>query len=60
MHADARQTDFCVYLSAILLIGLLLNASLGWWWADLAAAIVMVPVIAKEGIQAIKGDTCFE
>ncbi len=58
MHADARQTDFCVYLSAILLIGLLLNASLGWWWADPAAAIVMVPVIAKEGVQAIKGDTC--
>jgi len=57
MHADARQTDFCMYLSAILLIGLLLNASLGWW-ADLAAAIVMVPVIAKEGMQAIKGDTC--
>jgi len=34
MHADAKQTDFCVYLSAILLIGLLLNATLGWWWAD--------------------------
>ena len=58
MHADARQTDFCVYLSAILLIGLLLNASLGWWWADPAAAIIMVPVIAKEGMQAIKDDTC--
>ena len=58
MHADARQTDFCVYLSAILLIGLLLNASLGWWWADPVAAIVMVPVIAKEGMQAMKGDTC--
>lgn len=58
MHADARQTDFCVYLSVILLVGLLLNASLGWWWADPAAAIVMVPVIAKEGMQAIKDDTC--
>ena len=58
MCADARQTDFCVYLSAILLIGLLLNASLGWWWADPAAAIIMVPVIAKEGVQAMKGDTC--
>ena len=58
MRADARQTDFCVYLSAILLIGLLLNASLGWWWADPVAAIVMVPVIAKEGMQAMKGDTC--
>jgi divalent metal cation (Fe/Co/Zn/Cd) transporter len=58
MHADARQTDFCVYLSAILLIGLLLNVALGWWWADPAAAITMVPVIAKGGAQAIKGDTC--
>ena len=34
MHADAKQTDFCVYLSVILLLGLLLNAALGWWWAD--------------------------
>src|SRR6266550_3790881 len=50
MHADAKQTDFCVYLSAILLVGLLLNAGLGWWWADPIAALVMVPIIAKEGI----------
>jgi len=42
MHADARQTDFCVYLSAILLAGLLLNAGLGWWWADPVAAVTMV------------------
>ena len=33
MKADARQTDFCVYLSAILLVGLVLNATLGWWWS---------------------------
>lgn len=57
MHADARQTDFCVYLSAVLLAGLLLNAALGWWWADPAAAIVMVPIIAKEGLDAVKGRT---
>lgn len=44
MHADARQTDFCVYLSAILLGGLLLNAVLGWWWADPISALIMVPV----------------
>ena len=49
MHADAKQTDFCVYLSAILLLGLVLNAALGWWWADPAAALIMVPLIAKEG-----------
>ena len=58
MHADAKQTDFCVYLSAILLIGLLLNAALGWWWADPAAALIMVPLIAKEGVEAMKGETC--
>jgi divalent metal cation (Fe/Co/Zn/Cd) transporter len=58
MHADAKQTDFCVYLSAILLIGLLLNAALGWWWADPAAALIMVPLIAKEGVGAMKGETC--
>ena len=58
MHADARQTDFCVYLSAILLVGLLLNAGLGWWWADPIAALVMVPIIAKEGIDGMKARTC--
>lgn len=58
MRADARQTDFCVYLSVILLLGLLLNAALGWWWADPAAALIMVPLIAKEGVEAMEGETC--
>jgi divalent metal cation (Fe/Co/Zn/Cd) transporter len=58
MHADAKQTDFCVYLSGILLIGLLLNTGLGWWWADPTAALIMVPLIAKEGMEAMKGETC--
>src|SRR5438309_1740336 len=58
MDADARQTDFCVYLSAILLVGLLLNATLGWWWADPVAALIMTPIIAKEGIEAVKGEGC--
>ncbi|SRR5258708_4206600 len=58
MNADARQTDFCVYLSAILLSGLLLNATLGWWWADPAAALIMVPIIAKEGLDGIRGKGC--
>jgi divalent metal cation (Fe/Co/Zn/Cd) transporter len=58
MHADAKQTDFCVYLSGILLIGLLLNTGFGWWWADPAAALIMVPLIAKEGMEAVKGETC--
>jgi divalent metal cation (Fe/Co/Zn/Cd) transporter len=58
MEADARQTDFCLYLSAILLVGLLLNATLGWWWADPLSALIMVPIIAREGLQAMKGETC--
>lgn len=58
MSADARQTEFCTYLSAILLGGLLLNAAFGLWWADPVAALVMVPIIAKEGIDALRGDPC--
>jgi divalent metal cation (Fe/Co/Zn/Cd) transporter len=59
MKADAKQTDFCVYLSAILLGGLLLNAALGWWWADPLAGLVMTPIIANEGVQAVKGEACY-
>ena len=58
LYADSRQTDICAYLSAILLGGLLLNALFGWWWADSIAAILMVPIIAREGIQVLKGDSC--
>jgi divalent metal cation (Fe/Co/Zn/Cd) transporter len=58
MHADARQTDFCVYLSAFLLSGLLLNAMWGLWWADPVAALAMTPIIAKEGLAGIRGETC--
>jgi divalent metal cation (Fe/Co/Zn/Cd) transporter len=58
MNADARKTDFCVYLSAILLAGLVLNAGLGWWWADPIAALTMVPIIAKEGFDGLKARTC--
>jgi divalent metal cation (Fe/Co/Zn/Cd) transporter len=58
MHADSRQTDFCTYLSAILLGGLLLNAVFGWWWADPIAGLVMVPIIAKEGVDGVRGRAC--
>jgi divalent metal cation (Fe/Co/Zn/Cd) transporter len=58
MAADSKQTELCTYLSAILLGGLLLNALLGWWWADPVAGLVMVPIIAKEGIEALRGETC--
>lgn len=58
LAADARQTDICVYLSAILLLGLGLNAWLGWWWADPVAGLGMVPIIAREGVQALRGRAC--
>jgi divalent metal cation (Fe/Co/Zn/Cd) transporter len=58
MLADSRQTDLCAYLSAILLGGLVLNAIFGWWWADPIAALIMVPIIAREGVEALRGETC--
>jgi divalent metal cation (Fe/Co/Zn/Cd) transporter len=58
LHSDARQADFCAYLSSILLAGLLLNWLLGWWWADATAALVMAPIIAREGVQGLRGETC--
>lgn len=58
LHADSRQTSLCAYLSAILLGGVALNALLGWWWADPVAALVMVPIIAHEGVEALRGERC--
>jgi len=58
MHADAKQTEFCTYLLAILLGGLLLNAFLGLWWADSLAALLMTPIIAKEGFDGLRGKAC--
>jgi divalent metal cation (Fe/Co/Zn/Cd) transporter len=58
LEAEARQTRVCAYLSAILLVGLALNAQLGWWWADPAAALAMVPLIGWEGVEAVRGHTC--
>jgi divalent metal cation (Fe/Co/Zn/Cd) transporter len=60
MHADAKQTEFCTYLSAILLAGLLVNTLFGLWWADPVAALIMVPIIAKEGIEGLQGKACDE
>jgi divalent metal cation (Fe/Co/Zn/Cd) transporter len=56
--ADSMQTLLCTYLSAILLAGLLLNATLGWSWADPIAALVIAAVAVREGIEAWKGEQC--
>ena len=57
--ADAAQTSLCAYLSLIVLVGVLLNVLFGWWWADPVAALAMVPIIAKEGVEGLRGEvTC--
>lgn len=56
--ADSRQTALCACLSAILLGGLVLNAAFGWWWADPAAGLAMVPIVAREGVEALRGRRC--
>jgi divalent metal cation (Fe/Co/Zn/Cd) transporter len=58
MKADSRQTDLCAYLSAILLGGLALNSLFGWWWADPVAALIMVPIITREGFEGLRGEVC--
>ncbi|HEX4933988.1 MAG TPA: cation transporter [Gemmatimonadaceae bacterium] len=55
LNAEARQTEVCMILSAILLGGLALNTLLGWWWADSLAALAMAPLIALEGVRALRG-----
>jgi divalent metal cation (Fe/Co/Zn/Cd) transporter len=56
--ADSKQTLLCTYLSAVLLVGLLLNSLFGWSWADPIAAMVIAAIAVKEGINAWRGDTC--
>jgi divalent metal cation (Fe/Co/Zn/Cd) transporter len=56
--ADSKQTLLCTYLSAVLLAGLVANATLGWWWADPVAALVIAAVAVKEGRAAWRGDAC--
>lgn len=57
LTADATQTSLCAYLSVIALVGVALNTLLGWWWADPVAALGMVPIIVREGIEGLRGET---
>lgn len=57
LTADARQTSLCAYLSVIALAGVGLNTLLGWWWADPVAALLMAPIIVKEGVEGLRGET---
>lgn len=56
--ADSKQTLLCTYLSAVLLVGLLLNSLFGWSWADPIAALIIAVIAVKEGRNAWKGDSC--
>ena len=56
--ADSRQTLICAYLSVAVLLGLVLNSALGWWWADAVAGLVIAAFAVREGIEAWRGDTC--
>jgi divalent metal cation (Fe/Co/Zn/Cd) transporter len=56
--SEASQNMVCAYLSIALLVGLLANALLGWWWADPAAALVIAAVAAREGVASWRGESC--
>ena len=57
LRADAHETIVCAWLSATTLLGLSLNAVVGWWWADPVAALAMLPLIVREGLEAVRGGT---
>ena len=56
--ADGTQTLLCTYLSGVLLVGLVANATLGWWWADPTAGLVIAAVALREGVEAWRGEGC--
>ncbi len=58
LRAEARETLACAWLSGALLLGLGANAALGWWWADPAVALAMVPWLVKEGREGLRGEGC--
>jgi divalent metal cation (Fe/Co/Zn/Cd) transporter len=58
LRAEAKETLACSYLSLTLLLGLVANAVAGWWWADPAAALLMVPWLVKEGLEGLCGEHC--
>jgi divalent metal cation (Fe/Co/Zn/Cd) transporter len=60
LRAEARETLACSYLSFALLLGLAANATLGWWWADPTAALLMVPWLVREGQEGLRGESCAE
>ena len=58
VSADSQQTALCAYLSLVLLVGLTLNATVGWWWADPVAGLVIAALAVREGREAWRGEQC--
>ncbi|NLY03037.1 MAG: cation transporter [Rhodopirellula sp.] len=58
LRADSYETITCAWLSLATLVGLSLNAAFGWAWADPVAALVIVPLVVREGLEALRGDCC--
>ena len=58
LRAEAKETLACSYLSFTVLLGLVANATLGWWWADPVAALLMVPWLVREGLEGLRGEEC--
>jgi len=58
LRADAYETITCAWLSVTTLVGLLLTATFGWWWADPLAAVALVPLIVREGLEAWREEDC--
>ena len=56
LEAEAKETLACALLSFTLLVGLVLNAAAGWWWADPVAALAMVPWLVREGVEGVRGE----
>ena len=57
---EAKETIACSYLSLTLLIGLVANATLGWWWLDAVTALLLVPWLIGEGLEGIRGEECYD
>ena len=58
LAAEAKETLACSYLSLTLLVGLVANALLGWWWLDALTALLLTPWLVREGLEGIRGDCC--
>jgi divalent metal cation (Fe/Co/Zn/Cd) transporter len=59
LRAEAKETLACSYLSFTLLLGLVANATVAWWWADPLAALLMVPWLVKEGLEGLRGEETY-